>query len=334
VTHQRLYVSVALLVALILGLAIGHRVDAPAAPAGAAPVTTGSSSSAPPSTQARPARFAAARASRSSNTTKIAAPLPPAGTPLKQTIAELEERAEGGDAAAASRLYRDLRQCNRARQSAHEARTLATLAMDNKSGKLSSDDLQRQQRLLASAQEALAFVHDSAALCDGLDNDELSQLVPSSLRAAQLGDAGATSCYLGSMLSMQQGLLDHPEWLTDYKENALDLANSAVRRGDWTTVKLLASSYESVFYGEALNQVTGTNLAEAYKYLRLWRLGAPAGSDTGRLDAQLEQAAMDLPASAVAEGDAWAQETWRKSFAASPQTSPTGNINLCQDADR
>jgi hypothetical protein len=334
VTRQRLYVAIAVIFALLLGAAIGRRFDAPAAPLGASMAATKSGDSARHPAQMRSTRAASAGTSGTSSAPKVPAPLPPPGTPLKQTIAELEDRADDGDAAAAARLYRDLRRCNRARQSTHVARSLAMLAMDNKNGKLTAEDMQHQQHLLESAQKALAFVRDSAVLCDGLDDDQLDKFVPSTLRAGRLGDADATSCYLGSILSMQQGLLDHPEWLTDYKDHALDLANSSVKRGDWTTVKLLASSYQGVFFGDALNQVTGTDVAEAYKYLRLWRLGAPAGSDTGRLDAQLEEAAAELPTGAVAAADAWAQETWQKSFVANPQTSPGGNINLCQDADR
>ncbi len=153
--------------------------------------------------------------------------------------------------------------------------------------------------------------------------------MPTVLRAAQLGDDDAADCYVGSELGNQPGLLDHPQWVTDFKENAVDLANATVTHGDWTAVRLLALAYVGTFYGSILTQATGTNPANAYRYLRLWRMGAGEKENIDFIDKQIAQAAAQITQVDRDAADRWAQNAYQQYFSKNPKVTEIG-INICQ----
>ncbi len=244
---------------------------------------------------------------------------------------DLQARAEAGDAEAASRLYRDLQRCAEVHSINQRVPDLALHHLNKKTDRLSPDSAKNESTMLGMIDDELKFARDNAALCDGVDGDEVSNVIPAALQAANLGDTSAASCYLGSDLTRQPDLFDHLDWLNTYKDNALTVADAAVSRGDWTVVKQLAFAYKNVFAGDLLSQVTGRDSALAYRYLKLWRLGAAPGQDTEYTDIELAGLASQLPPDSLGDADAWAQDAYRRYFSAvTPYTDQRGSINICQ----
>jgi hypothetical protein len=259
------------------------------------------------------------------------APLPPPNAPLAEIHADLKARAEAGDAPAASRLYRDVSRCLHTRDVLATQSRVAGWMLEDDLSKLDADQLARRERRLGAIQEDLANARANSSLCDGVTPAQL-QLAPVALRAAQLGDAQAADCYVSAGLTTGGGLLDHPEWLQDYKDNALSLAIAAVQQGDWTMVNLLQRAYAQSNGAGLLSQVTGADPSQAYAYLKLRSLGAVTPQGNSYLSRQLADAAQNLPADAVAQGDSWAQSTYQQYFGANPQIDTPHAFNPCQNA--
>jgi hypothetical protein len=267
-------------------------------------------------------------------TSAFSAPLPPARTPLKQTFADLQARADAGDATAASRLYRDLQRCAQTQNINATVPHAAGFFLNEKTDAMSTTELQSRDSMLNSLQSQLNFARNNAELCAGLSSAQIDEVVPASMQAALTGDAVAANCYLGSSLIAAQGILDHPEWLSDYKDNALNIANTNIQNGDWTTVHILQRAYAHIFRGGLLGQVTGADVVQNYRYLKLLRLGAQPGKDAGFFDNQIGEIADQIGPDAQLAADAWAQDTYQRYFAANPQNRPpTNTINICQIDD-
>src|SRR5262249_32696597 len=146
--------------------------------------------------------------------------------------------------------------------------------------------------------------HASSELCSNLAPQQL-QIAPVALRAALLGDTQAADCYVGTGL-LAGGLLDHPEWLQEYKDNALPLANAAVAQGDWTMVAQLQRASAQPNNAGLLGEVPGADPPQAYAYMRLRSRGAATSQGQSFTSRELGRAAQTLPADAVSSGDAWA----------------------------
>ncbi len=258
------------------------------------------------------------------------APLPPPNTPLAQVYADLKARADAGDAPAAARLYHDVGRCLHTHDVLTNQARAAGWMLEDDTSKLDADQLARRERRLGTIEDDLAKARASSSLCDGVTPAQL-QLAPAALRAAQLGDAQAADCYVGAGLTAGGGLLDHPEWLQDYKDNALSLANAAVEQGDWAMVGQLQRAYAQSNGAGLLGQVTGADPSQAYAYLKLRSLGAVTPQGNSYLSRQLADAAQNLPADAVTQGDTWAQSTYQQYFGATPQINTPRGFNPCQN---
>ena len=274
-----------------------------------------------PGQQASPVAAAAVRAMTASRS------LPPSGAPLAQTYAELEARANAGDAAAASRLYRDVQRCRAARD---YQRTIAQ--MQSPQGEAAvftfTSALETREHMLSEMRE---FVDRSAQRCAGATRAQLDALVPAMFRAAQLGDTRATNCYAGGGLEMMPGLLDHPEWVADMRA-VPQLLDHAVRQGDWVAVELLHHAYAGVFGGTPAAQAIRPEPAMDYRYLRLERLGA-TGAFVQKVDRMLADAAGALTAQQIADGDAWANDTYAHYFSGSSSNEVSNGANICGAED-
>jgi hypothetical protein len=261
------------------------------------------------------------------------AALPPRGTPVAETYEQLKIRADSGDATAASRLYHDLHRCRMARtfQQIIDARLDRELPSEAGTTRLSATEIKRRQTALDSMQEQLDFVRDNEALCAGLGDERINSIVPASLRAAQLGDLRALDCYVGSDMALP-GLLDHPEWLTQFKENLPNLMDAAIERGDWVVVELAHHAYAGAFPDTPRGQLLGADPVMDYRYLRLERLGA-GGTFITKLDRMLNEASRQLTPQQVADGDSWAQDQYARYFAGSSSNEVSNGANICQMAD-
>lgn len=261
---------------------------------------------------------------------KVSTPLPPPGTPLKQMRVELQARAEAGDAEAASRLYRDTQRCADVRRINATAPVMGRNMLAEKMEGLPPENLRDLSTVLAYVEKQLNFAHDNAALCADLSNDEINQVIPSALQAARLGDMTAADCYVGEMFYASQGLLDHPEWLADYKHNAMAIAQSAIEHGDWRMVNNLLRAYNPINMGiPLLSQLTGHDSAQAYRYLRLRSLGAVNGNLPDYLSKMLAQAAGEISAETKDDADAWAQDAYQRYFSSNPQDKTGSQPENC-----
>ena len=260
-------------------------------------------------------------------------PLPAPGTPLKQTMAELKARADAGDVEAASRLYQDTQRCVRVREIIAMTPKVVPYLLNQNTGEMSQEELKGSEQALSNFQKRLNFARDNAGFCADLSDDEINQFFPAALQAAQLGDKAAADCYVngGGIFGIPRGLLDHPEWLLDYKQNALAIADTAITQGDWTMVSMLGDAYDNSYSPNMLGQLTGQDNMQAYRYLKLRLLGVPGGGGKGAdyLSQQLAQIANEIPPDAKLAGDAWAQDAYQRYFSASPMSPGVNTYVPC-----
>jgi hypothetical protein len=254
------------------------------------------------------------------------APLPAAGTPLKSELAELKARADAGDAAAASRLFQDMQTCAQVQRLNQFMPGLANRVLNDNGAASAPDAAQRSGRMLDFVQRNLDFTRNNAAMCADLSADDMANLVPATLQAAQMGDAQAANCYVGANLNNWPGLLDNPQWIQDYKSNALGLANSALQQGDWAMATLMAQAYGgNPRTSNMLNQLTGTNPAQAYTYAKLMSLGQPSGTPPStRSTNALSNLSSQLSPDQIQAADAQAQQMYQQYFNATPRQ--TGDV--------
>jgi hypothetical protein len=259
--------------------------------------------------------------------------LPPRGARLPDIYAALQARADAGDPAAASQLYQDVHRCSTVRR----YRQLLDRIERDKSPDATGDvgvvefgaDPHARVRFKTELQ---TFVDASAARCEGVTQEQLDSLFPASLRAAQLGDLNATDCFLGMGFEQMPGLLDHPEWLTEIRDNTPALFDYAIQRGDWVAVELMIHTYAGLFVDTPGAQVFAPDPAMHYRYARLERLGA-SGDFAKKLDADLRVLESDLTASQIAAGDAWAKDAFQRYFHGSPSNEVSNGANICRIDD-
>jgi len=278
-----------------------------------------------------------ATAANAGNKAGVAKPLPPPGTPLKQILSDLESRAYVGDAQAASRLYDDLGKCARVHIANRTTPANSAQVLSEVGGPNSPAATQATDARLDGIQRNLDFTRANAALCAGIDASDVAHLVPATLQAARLGNTQAADCYVMADLNtwFNLGLSDNPQWMNDYKENALDIAKSAVQGGDWAMVNELDWAYRGGFSAHnLLPQVTGLNLAQAYAYEKLWALGHPADAAHANVQTQYlanYAAQMKLSQTDIQAAEAQAQDMYQKYFnTTSGQGVPRNTLQACQ----
>lgn len=331
--RNRLFAALAIAVIAVAATAYwlyrSDRSDAPPTPSAEAGADSGMVATSRRATTAQ----AVAKAAKKTEPVHILsnpAPLPPPNAPLAEVYADLKVRADAGDAPAASRLYRDVGRCLHARDVLTNQTHAAGWMLEDDTSKLDANQLSRREQRLATIEDELSKARAASNLCEGVLPEQL-HLAPVALRAALLGDTQAADCYVSAGLTTGGGLLDHPEWLQDYKANAMSLANAAVEQGDWTMVGQLQRAYAQSTGSGLLSQVTGADSAQAYAYLKLRSLGSVTPQGTSYLNRQLAEAAQGLPPGAVTEGDTWAQSTYQQYFGANPQINTPRGLNPCQN---
>lgn len=254
------------------------------------------------------------------------APLPAAGTQLKSILADLKARADAGDAEAASRLFKDMQTCAEVQRLNQIMPGMANRVLNN----TSSDP--RSGRMLDFVQRNLDFTKNNAALCAGLGTDDMANLVPATLQAAQLGDPQAANCYVGANLNNWPGLVNNSQWIQDYQSNALNLANSALQQGDWSMAMLMAQAYGGSSRN-MLNQITGTSAAQAYTYAKLMSLGQPTGTQQSQRSTNaLSNFSSQMTPEQIQAADQQAQQMYQQYFNNTPrQTGDVANaMQACQ----
>lgn len=247
--------------------------------------------------------------------------LPAPRTPLKYVFADLQARANAGDAAAATRLYRDLNLCRRYERLDRDNARLSDELLSQAVDTMTAQQLKNYRAQLDAVESRGQNLGGLRALCDGANADMLDSLVPNLQRAAQLGDAYARACYLDRGPNYDPAsLLDHPQRLGDYRRSAQQMIDTGIENGDWQVVSLLRGAYEP---GAAnlLSAAVGKEAYQRYRYLKLFRLGAGSDrsiADPGQLDQDLRAASMKLSAAQITQADAWAEQTFTRNFQGKP----------------
>lgn len=242
--------------------------------------------------------------------------LPPPRTPLTYVFADLQARADAGDAAAATRLYRDVSLCRRFERLDRDNANLSEQLLGQNVASMGAQQLKNYRSQLDAVEARKQNLDGLRALCDGASRDMLDSLVPNLQRAAQLGDAYARACYLDRGPGYDPAsLLDHPQRLAGYRNSAREMIETGIADGDWRVIDLLHGAYQPGA-DTLLSAVLGTDAYQRYRYLKLYRLGNSA--DAGPLERDLARVSARLSAAQITQADAWAQQTFERNFQGRP----------------
>jgi hypothetical protein len=248
--------------------------------------------------------------------------LPASGTPLRLSFPQLQARADAGDLAAATRLYRDLSICNRLRGIDWAISGHAKEVLDEQVGGMKPDQLEEYRAQLDAVESNKRNMQRLHNLCDGASNAMLESLVPNLQKAARLGEEHARACYLSRGPNYDaSGFVNHPEWLAAYRGSVPSMIESGMEAGDWKVVDLLRNAYQPGAE-DLLTGVLGTDPYQYYRYLKLYRLGAEPHL-VEKLNKQMAAAAAQLAPAQVADADAWAERTFRQNFNIGNSTEST-----------
>jgi hypothetical protein len=301
------------LIAVVAAYQLG-RVQGPR-PAGAAAIAA----------EGAPGRRDAAakpKPNRTANPARSSVSLPPPGAPLQNVYAELQARANAGDAAAATRLYRDLSLCHRFGSIDWANSQLADELLGERVDGMASDQLDNYRAQLEAIESRKRNVERLHTLCDGADAGMLASMVPNLQKAAQLGEEHARACYLAAGPNYDaRSLMDHPERLQAYRRSVPALLEAGLAAGDWKVVDILRDAYQPGAEG-MLAGVLGADPYQYYRYLKLYRLGAESYR-IGNLDQQLAAAAARLDPARRSQADAWAENVFHRDFDAGNSTEST-----------
>ena len=234
-------------------------------------------------------------------------------TPLRDRYSELKARADANDPAAASALFRDIMDCSFANNMKKTMPPRALAELERDSSNDTAEELEVHERQLGDMQKTLDFVRKQQARCADFGEAPTDAIMPAMLKAAQLGDQLATRCYLDSDSLITWNLISHPDWLEDYKNNVLAIAQRGIEHGDWRVVGLLQRSRLGPFKATLLGQILSSDPAAEYRYLKLMRLGS-SGDFGASLDPMIAVSAQDLSPEQMANADAWSQQTYDNYF--------------------
>lgn len=248
--------------------------------------------------------------------------LPPRDARLKDVFSDLQARANAGDVAAATRLYRDLSLCSRFRGIGWANARLADELLSERVDTMEPEQLGNYRAQLEAVESREQNTQKFRDLCDGASDAMLDSLVPNLRKAAQLGEESARACYLSVGPNYDaSSLISHPEWLGAYRNSVSSLIDAGIAAGDSRIVNIVRDAYQPGSK-TMLSGVLGSDPYQHYRYLKLYRLDAEPDA-TGNLDRQLAAAAAQLEPEQRAEADNWAETTFRQNFNRSDLTQPS-----------
>jgi len=258
--------------------------------------------------------------------------LPEAPEPLAKVYDVLKSRADSGDVDAATRLFHEVHRCVALRQTRRLLAEFHAMFADNPAA--SSIGIVRGGQRLQFLQphEMADYVQANAARCDGATDEQLDSFTPLLLQAAQRGDIQALDCYVGTDFDGMEGVLDHPEWIGQYRDAVPGLVESALQRGDWVIVDLLRRDpYSEVYDSSARAQVFGNDPVMDYRLLRLEQLGA-TDEFAEWLAAKVAGAAKALSPAQLAAAQEWATDYYSRYFNSASNEVAHGT-DICQITD-
>lgn len=239
----------------------------------------------------------------------------------------LAVRARAGDAQAARELQSDTLRCKHVADSLRLADRVLGLP-DKYQGP--TTQISNMDAMLNMVQDDLTYASASMPICDGVTDAQLQELPEWTLDAAKAGDPNASQCLVGMGLDSMGNIFSAPQWLNDYKSSVLDVANNSVANGDWHVVGLLENAYAGDLDTFLIGHVVQPNPADQYRYLKLQTLGAGAEATAqNNLQARLSQLQQQLSPSDISAGDAWASQTYARSFSGKPSDDTLNSNSFC-----
>ncbi|MGH8083191.1 MAG: hypothetical protein ACREP7_21610, partial [Lysobacter sp.] len=89
------------------------------------------------------------------------------------------------------------------------------------------------------------------------------------------------------------------------------MIQAGVEDGDWRVVDAVRNAYRPGS-SNLLSAAVGKDPYQRYRYLKLFRLGAPPGP--GEIETDLASAAAKLSPAQIAQADAWANTAFQQNF--------------------
>lgn len=257
-------------------------------------------------------------------------PLPPPRTPLTQIYDALKARAAAGDATAASRLFNDVRECAVARRM---KRTLPSWMQTSIHLKDDGNGTSHAQvvpaYIMRMTSDQYDYVQSLKPMCDGLDDNRIDEVFSLEMLAARLGDMHALACFVGSNLDYMPGLVNHPQWLEQFKDNAMNLADYGIRQGNWDVIHALQIAYAGKGAAFLLTQVTGFDPVRNATYLELERLGAANAKEAADIGQQLNLVAEQMLPDQLLSAQSAAQDLYSRYIANTPKDNSAGLFPYC-----
>jgi hypothetical protein len=250
------------------------------APADAAPPTAGAATRAASagSTTTPAATAAPASASNAAQRMPAAAPLPPRDAPLASVMADLEQRARGGDARAACRLAADLSRCALLPRR-RTFRAMVDPLRDGGGRRSGAVDW----RIDAAARLDVTL-EDDERLCEGIGREQSRRSIDWLYRAAQAGHVPSMAAFgSGNWMSTEPGFIHQPELVAAFARDAGRMAVAALDAGDRSLLVPLGLAYagRGSVVGP-LGELVEPDPAKAHALLQLATESADAAPSGGR----------------------------------------------------
>jgi hypothetical protein len=262
--------------------------------------------------------------------------LPIANASLPANRVNLQEYAEEGDAAAASRLFNDMAWCIERPRMQKWLSDLQSDPVWNRSTEAYFhgrflDDPARQQEARAIIERNAQRVRETPWMCEGTETMLADgSIYETMLLAARLGDTAASAC---ALVAPYRGPKLTPEQATAYASETRRYAEAALRKGSWANVSALATvSGRLLSDGGDAGYGAYTYRSDQAMQLRYWALMrhgmADGTADAKTLDGGIAAMSASVTPAQRNEALRWADETYVKYFTSSGPSSAA--MTLCE----
>ena len=214
-------------------------------------------------------------------------PLPPVEMPLRETLADLQRRADGGEAGAACRLAAEWTYCqgldsrlrrDEASLRANERMAERLTSMPQHTGR--QVPVEALERSLDRAQAQADRSREQLQHCQDVTLPKPSEVARYWRQAALAGHLPSMRNYAVGNAFRRNQVLDNLPALEVYRQEALKIAEAAIARGDLPTAVALAGAYsplnsrEGTYLSQLVDDDAGKSLA------LLYRINAAASNDS------------------------------------------------------
>lgn len=172
--------------------------------------------------------------------------------------------------------------------------------------------------------EKLDQADKELARCSPVPAEREENFYRSTIEAAKAGYPDAQLCYLASDFSLNRPFTD--DELHYYHSVDAEYVNSAIDRGDWRMIALMATKYrDAARHATMRRELTGGDPFTLYQMNKLLSLGAE-GNYKRIVENSAEDAATELTAAQIGQANDWVSSVYEKHFASSPRLTERPTI--------